>query len=102
MANNENSLKTYIAPWHGQLLLACRKCQKKLRDDDQLRSLAKLKKTVKRHNKAHPGAELFVLNVPCMDLCPKDGVTVCFPARQPVGLSILRGEEDLARIGNVI
>jgi predicted metal-binding protein len=94
----ESDQKTYPAPWQGQLILACRKCQKKLKGDRALRPLAKLKKTVKRYNKEHPEQALHVINVPCMDLCPKDGVTVCNPARDSAGLSILRSEEDIEQL----
>ena len=91
-------LKAYPASWSGQLVLACRKCQKKLKRDHHLCALAKLKKTVKRYNKEHPDRLLHVINVPCMDLCPKNGVTVCCPARDAGSLSILRSGEDLERL----
>jgi predicted metal-binding protein len=93
-----NDTKTYPVPWRGQVILACRKCQKKLKGHHELRALAKLKKTVKQHNKAHPAKALHVLNVPCMDLCPKGGVTVCNPARFPNGLVILRSAVDIGRL----
>ena len=95
MASNP---KTYPVPWRGQLLLACHKCQKKLKRDHGLRALAKLKKTVKRYNKEHPDHLLHVINVPCMDLCPGDAVTVCCPARDSTRLSILHSKEDLERL----
>lgn len=87
--------KTYSAPWKGELILACRKCQKKLVGDETLKELAKLKKTVKRYNRAHPEHPLHVMNVPCMDLCPKDGVTVCCPERDSLRLLIMRRQADL-------
>ena len=90
-----SALKTYRAPWEGELVLACRKCQKKLKRDEELRGLAKLKKTIKRHNKEHPERLLHVINVPCMDLCPKDGVTVCCPGRDAGQLAILRSHGDV-------
>jgi predicted metal-binding protein len=90
--------KTYPAPWQCQLILACRKCQKKLKEDHDLHALARLKKTIKLHNKEHPGQALHVINVPCMDLCPKDGVTVCIPASDPNRLMILRSVEDIERM----
>ena len=40
----------------------------------RLSVLAKLKKTIKQHNKAHPDQALEVIGVGCMDLCPKNGV----------------------------
>jgi predicted metal-binding protein len=91
----QNKPKTYNVPWNGQLFLACRKCQRKLKGDAELGQLAKLKKTIKRRNKEHPEQVLHVLNVPCMDLCPKGGVTVCNPVKIPNRLSILRSEEDI-------
>lgn len=88
-------LKSYPAPWQGELILACRKCQKKLKTDKDLQPLAKLKKTIKRHNKEHPDHALDVINVPCMDLCPKNGVTVCRPERDSSRLLILRSGDDV-------
>ena len=93
-----SALKSYSARWGGELILACRKCQKKLKDSGHLRALAKLKKTVKQHNKQHPERQLHVINVPCMDLCPKDGVTVCRPERDSNRLSILRSLNDIERL----
>ena len=90
-----SGLKSYPASWEGELVLACRKCQKKLKADHGLRALSKLKKTVKRHNKGHPDRLLHVMNVPCMDLCPKNAVTVCCPGRDSKRLSVLREEKDV-------
>lgn len=92
-----SALKTYPAPWPGQILLACRKCQKKLKAATHAGPLAKLKKTVKRHRRQHSAAELSVINVPCMDLCPKGGVTICDPSQNPPRLQILWDVEDLDR-----
>ena len=84
--------------WQGELLLACRKCQKKLKGHDKLRPLEKLKRTVKQLNKTHPGHPLHLVNVRCMDVCPKLGVTVCLPQRSPLRLYILRSEQDLEHL----
>ena len=91
-----NRLKSYLPTWKGDLLLACRKCQKKLKHEPGMRGLAKLKKTIKRHNKEHPDALLHVISVGCMDLCPKAGVTICIPARQT--FSILRNESEIEEL----
>ncbi len=91
-------LKTYPASWEGEVVLACRKCQKKLKGDHRLRALAKLKKTVKRYNRGHPEQMLHVINVQCMDLCPKGGVTICCPARDSTRMAILRTDEDVQRL----
>jgi hypothetical protein len=90
-----DNLKSYPATWEGDLLLACRKCQKKLKDEPGMRALAKLKKTIKRRNKEHSGVTLHLVSVPCMDLCPTGAVTICLPATQPVTLSILRNGGDI-------
>ena len=82
----------------GSCSLACRKCQKKLKGDARLAALAKIKKLIKRRNKEHPDKALHVLNVACMDLCPKSGVTICNPAEVPNRLLIVRCEEDLETI----
>jgi len=93
-----DDLKTYSAPWEGHLVLACRKCQKKLKGDPDLRSLSKLKKTVKRANREHSDKSVHIVNTPCMDLCPKGGVTVCDPRQDSDRLFILRSEEDIERL----
>ena len=92
-----NPLKTYPVPWKGQIILACRKCQKKLRGDHGLQAMAKLKKTIRQHNKEHPHQLLHVINVGCMDLCPKEGVTVC-GVRGQNQLRILRSQEDVEKL----
>jgi hypothetical protein len=93
-----NAMKSYATPWNGQLILACRKCQKKLKGDPDLRPLAKLKKTIKRYSTKHPDRPLHVINVPCMNLCPKKGVTVCNPAIRSNSLSILRSKHDIEKV----
>jgi hypothetical protein len=91
----EPDFKTYPAPWTGQLILACRKCQKKLKASKDLQALAKLKKTVKRHNRKHPERALHLIQIPCTGLCPKNGITVCNPTQNPDQLLILRSEDDV-------
>ena len=91
-------MKSYPAPWQGKLILACRKCQKKLKKSDDLKPLANLKKTIKAQNKRFPEAPLHILNVPCMDLCPKDAVTICIPSQADNRLRILRTEDDIQNL----
>lgn len=55
-----------------------------------MRALANLKKTIKRRNKEHPETALHIISVPCMDLCPKNGVTVCLPGKEPGILLVIR------------
>ena len=91
-----NSIKCYPPTWEGELLLACRNCQKKLKGEPGMGVLAKLKKTIKRCNKEHPDSVLHIISVPCMELCPKGAVTICLAGTRPTMLSVLRnvGEID--------
>jgi hypothetical protein len=91
------TLKSYPAQWDGRLLLACRKCQKKIKRGNGSKALARLKKTVKKRM-----GEMHLVNVPCMDLCPKNGVTVCVPAISDERLFILRSASDLEEIARQI
>ena len=75
---SDGGVRSYPAPWKGQVVLACRKCQKKLKQAGKKRGMAKLSKELKsRTGKHEQRLELTVLDVPCLKLCPKGGVTVC-------------------------
>ncbi len=87
-------LRTFPGPWDGQILLACGKCQRKLRKHEDPARLGKLKKLLK-----HAQPRLYVINTVCLDVCPKRGVTVCSAAQVARGeFSILRTTEDVARL----
>ena len=89
-------LKSYKGPWKGQLLLACGKCQRKLRDDDE-HGLAKLKKALKQRSKKDAaGVPFVVIRTQCLKVCPKRGVAVCTQAQVGSGrCSIVRTGADL-------
>jgi hypothetical protein len=87
--------RTFPVPWPGDLLLACGKCQKKLKGDPNLHRLSKFKKAIKRHNRRHPERQLHLVNMPCADLCPKNGITVINLANSPARLTILWSEQDI-------
>ena len=88
-------LKSYPAQWHDhRLVLACRKCQKKLKHQDDLKPMANLKRTIKKHNQGRP-TPLHILNVKCMNLCPKNAVTLCIPVQAEGRLLILRSEANI-------
>ena len=71
-------VRTYPAPWKGQLVLVCRKCQNKLKHGGKKNGLAKLKKALKKRGRQdEDGLRLHVVDVSCLKLCPKGGVTVC-------------------------
>jgi predicted metal-binding protein len=83
-------IRSYRAPWKGQLLLVCRKCQKKLKKN----KLAKRLKKRARHGDG--GTRLHVLQVPCLKMCPKGGITVCTQTQLARGeCSIVRSKEDV-------
>jgi predicted metal-binding protein len=92
------ALRTCKAPWKGTLVLACRKCQKKLKGDGEKNNLAKIGK--KMAKMAHrEGLELQVVGVPCLNLCPKGGVTVCTAGQAARNqCSIVRSKRDLREL----
>lgn len=93
-----NSFRSYAPAWEGDLLLACRKCQKKIKDHHGLRALSTLKKSMKRRNMGTAGAPLHILNVSCMNICPKRAVAICSPGGKTPRLAILRTETDIDRL----
>ena len=92
-------LKSYKGPWKGQLLLACGKCQRKLKKDDlgDEHGLGKLRKALKQRSKRdEDGLELLVIKTQCLKVCPKRGVAVCTRAQIGAGrCSIVRTSEDV-------
>src|ERR1700761_6051211 len=83
------TMKSYPIPRKGQLVLACGKCQKKLK-----RKLSKA--LMKRARQDEDRMRLRVVEVPCMKLCPKGGITVYTPGQ--VGrneCSIVRTRTDV-------
>lgn len=78
-AQSQALVRTYPAPWKGQLVLVCRKCQSKLKHDGGKKNrLAKLNKALKkRARQGEDGLRLHVVDVSCLKMCPKGGVTVC-------------------------
>jgi predicted metal-binding protein len=93
-------LRFYPSHWKGQVLLVCRKCERKLKHSDA--KPLKIKKSLKKLAKEDPNPTLLhVISVGCMDLCPKDAVTVCTQAQlaqTPPGLTIVRNAEDIAEL----
>ena len=74
----EKTMQSYPIPWKGQLVLACGKCQKKLKRNKTKDGSAKLSKALKKRAKQdEDGLKLRVVEVDCLKMCPKDGVTVC-------------------------
>lgn len=89
----DEALKSYPARWIGPTLLACKKCQKKLKKAGGCKRLAKLRKSAKKLSPA-----VHVVDVGCMDLCPKGGVAVCKPESGGDRLYVVRSVEDVLRV----
>ncbi|ADW67899.1 hypothetical protein [Granulicella tundricola] len=86
-------LRTYPTKWPS-ILLACRKCQKKLKGTD----LSRLKKLLKSQAKQTGTPPPHLIPVSCLKLCPKGGVAVCTQSgltQTPPQLSILYSPQDL-------
>ena len=89
-----STLQAYPIPWGGQVVLACRKCQKKLKRSDGVAKLSKALK--KRARRDEDGLKLRVIEVSCLKMCPKGGVTVCTQAQLGRNeCSIVRNRADV-------
>jgi predicted metal-binding protein len=94
-------IRSYRAPWKGQLVLVCRKCQRKLKKSSGIAKLAKGLKKSARHSV--DGPRLHVIQVPCLKMCPKGGVTVCTQDQLARGeCSIVRTREDVEALQHSI
>jgi hypothetical protein len=75
---SEDKLRSYSGPWKGELVLVCRKCQKKLKHRGGNKKLTKIGKTLDKRARRHDRhLEISAVDVSCLKMCPKDGVTVC-------------------------
>jgi hypothetical protein len=93
---SRDELRSYRAPWKGQLVLVCRKCQRKLKKSS---GIAKVAKGLKKQE----GPKLHIIQVPCLKMCPKGGVTVCTQGQLARGeCSIVRSKEDLEALQHSI
>jgi hypothetical protein len=92
-------LRLYSTPWKGEPVFACLKCQRKLKKGKGLKALRKVAKWFrKRGSRSAERPPVSVIGISCVDLCPKNGVTI-FSARQLVcqrpAVRIVRSESDL-------
>lgn len=101
-------VKTAKAEWR-QVVLVCRKCQKKLKGGFGPEGDKPLKKALKKYLKAGKSAvgkgrkaELAIKETDCFDVCPK-GAVVAVNAAEPKALLIIPAGADLfevkARLG---
>lgn len=97
------ALKTAKTRWR-DVVLVCRKCQKKLEGGFGPEGDKTLRKALRKYLKAGKGrkAELAVVSTDCFDVCPKNAV-VAVNAANPKALLIVPAGADLfevkARLG---
>ena len=94
----DTTLRTYTSRYTGGVLLACAKCQKKLKRDSHNPGTAKLAKSLKKLARQNGTEPVRVLSVSCLKLCPKGAVTVITPANlatTPPTLTLIRTAEDI-------
>ena len=94
------AIKTSKTKWR-DVILVCRKCQKKLDGGFGPHGDKSLKKALKKYLKPGDGkgrkAELAVIGTACFDVCPKNAV-VCVNASEPKALLIVPVGADLFEV----
>lgn len=94
-------MKSYEAPWKGEVLLACKRCQKRLRKSKASPDFARLRKWIKWRQRRDPNSgvkPLHVIEIPCQKICPKKGIVILLQphlAAQPARFSIICSEEQM-------
>ena len=91
-------VKTAKTEWR-QVVLVCRKCQKKLDGGFGPDGDKSLKKALRKYLKAGKGkkAELAIKETDCFDVCPK-GAVVAVNAAEPKALLIVPAGADLFEV----
>jgi predicted metal-binding protein len=92
-------MKTEIRSQWSHALLVCKKCQKRAKASFGHEGDHSLAKALKRRLPAGKGrkARLGVVEVPCLDICPKKGV-VLIDTRHPDRWQIVREDADIDRL----
>ena len=94
------AIKTSKTKWR-DVVLVCKKCQKKLDGGFGPHGDKSLKKALKKYLKPGDGkgrkAELAVIETACFDVCPKNAV-VCVNAAEPKALLIVPVGADLFEV----
>ena len=92
----QGALRLYRARWKGEVIFACMMCQRMMKTHGGPRAMARLKSWFKRRSRDH--AQVRVIDIPCVKLCPKGGVTVfsrALLAQTPPAVAIARSQQDL-------
>lgn len=91
--------RTCKLPLKSPVLLACSKCQRRLKDDGDPESLTPLKKLLKRIAKQDGTRPPTILKVPCLKLCPGNGLVVVTPEQLAANhCTILRTRGDVQAV----
>ena len=92
----EGRLKPRVPSNWGQTILVCAKCSKKLKGGFGARERTPLAKALRKHLQTGKGrmADAGILEVGCLGLCPKRGVTVV-DARHPDQWLVVRPGANL-------
>jgi Fe-S-cluster-containing hydrogenase component 2 len=91
------ALHTYSPPWKGELVLACRKCQRRIRKQHGRHPLARIRRWFRKRGKRDPlGSAVHVIDIPCVKLCPRNAVTII--TQRQAGVAVARSEADLERL----
>jgi hypothetical protein len=94
--SDELGPRTCRLPLKSPVLLACSKCQRRLKHDGDPESITPLKKLLKRISKQHGNKPPSILKVPCLKLCPGRGLVVLTPQQLAENeCTILRTREDV-------
>lgn len=101
-STSKTPLRLYPTPWKGESVFACLKCQRKLKKGKGPKALRKIEKWFRKRSAGSAERRpVNVVDISCVDLCPKNGVTI-FSARQLIGprptLCIARSESELEQI----
>lgn len=90
------NMKTEIRANWSHAILICKKCQKRAKASFGPEGDKSLAKALKRRLPAGKGrkARLGVVEVPCLDICPKQGV-VLVDSREPGVWRIVRDDADM-------
>lgn len=92
-------LRSYPAPWKGELVLVCSKCTRKWKKHGEKNDYIDVKKGLKSRFKRSKNAQkVRILSINCVKMCPKNAATVATQeqlGRSPAEVSIIRTEADL-------
>jgi ABC-type arginine transport system ATPase subunit len=102
--DNSSVARSYPAPWKGEIILACKRCQKRLRKSRPSARFARLRKWVHaKVRKDKLSAPVHLVEIPCQKICPKNGIVVCNRAQlseQPARFSIISSGRQMRRFCN--